>query len=106
MQVEGIRRHHERPVPGVGAMYGPERLRERLAYADAVILTVPLSHSTQRQIGAADLQAMKRTAYLINVGRGATVDEASLVQALDKQRIAGAALYVFAEEPLAATSLL
>jgi phosphoglycerate dehydrogenase-like enzyme len=50
-------------------------------------------------IGAAELAVMKRTAYFINVGRGASVDEAALTRALAEQRIAGAAVDVFAQEP-------
>ena len=50
-------------------------------------------------IGARELRAMKSSAYFINVGRGATVDEPALAQALAEQRIAGAAIDVFAQEP-------
>jgi D-2-hydroxyacid dehydrogenase (NADP+) len=106
MQVEGIRRDPTQTVSGVAAMYAPEQLQERLASADVVVLTVPLSHATQGLIGATELRAMKPTAYLINIGRGRTVDKAALVQALDERWIAGAALDVFAEEPLPASSPL
>jgi phosphoglycerate dehydrogenase-like enzyme len=50
-------------------------------------------------IGAGQLRAMKPSAYFINVGRGASVDETALAQALRERRIAGAAVDVFAEEP-------
>jgi phosphoglycerate dehydrogenase-like enzyme len=50
-------------------------------------------------IGARELRAMKPTAYFINVGRGASVDEVALAQALAERRIAGAAVDVFAQEP-------
>jgi phosphoglycerate dehydrogenase-like enzyme len=50
-------------------------------------------------IGADELRAMKPSAYFVNVGRGATVDEAALARALAEKRIAGAAIDVFAEEP-------
>lgn len=106
MRVEGIRRHPEHGVAGVAAMYAPEQLRERLARADVVVLTVPLSRATQGMIGAAELRAMRPTAYLINIGRGGTVDQPALVRALEERRIAGAALDVFAEEPLPASSPL
>ncbi|MDA1036677.1 MAG: D-2-hydroxyacid dehydrogenase, partial [Chloroflexi bacterium] len=102
MHVESIRRH---PTGGA-ASYGPERLRERLAHADVVVLTLPLTDATKRLIGPAELQVMKPSAYLINVGRGGTVDEAALVEALRAGRIAGAALDTFTEEPLPATSPL
>lgn len=100
MQVEGVREHPERSVPGVGAMYHRNQLLERLPHADMVVLTVPLSSATRGMIGATELQAMRPTAYLINIGRGGTVDEAALVQALSNHQIAGAALDVFVEEPL------
>jgi D-2-hydroxyacid dehydrogenase (NADP+) len=106
MQVEGIRRHPNHGVTGVGAMYGPEQLLERLAHADVVVLTVPLSPATRAMIGVAELRAMKSAAFLINIGRGGTIDEPALVQALNEQWIAGAALDVFAEEPLPASSPL
>ena len=50
-------------------------------------------------IGAAELRAMKPSAYFVNVGRGATVDETALAEALSDKRIAGAAIDVFAQEP-------
>ena len=50
-------------------------------------------------IGAGELRTMKPSAYFINVGRGATVDESALARALADRRIAGAAVDVFAEEP-------
>ena len=106
MQVEGIRRNPAQVVAGVAAMYAPDRLRERLGHADVVVLTVPLSQATQGLIGPAELQAMKRSAYLINIGRGGTVDEPALIRALEEQQIAGAALDVFAEEPLPPSSPL
>jgi len=106
MLVEGIRRDPSRAVEGVAAMYGPEQLRERLAQVDVVVLTVPLSQATRGLIGTAELRAMKPAAYLVNIGRGGTVDEPALVQALSEHWIAGAALDVFAEEPLPPSSPL
>jgi phosphoglycerate dehydrogenase-like enzyme len=106
MRVEGIRRDSQTAVPGIAAMYGPQALRERLAHADIVVLTVPLSRETQGLIGAPELAAMKPSAYLVNIGRGATVDEAALVAALRAGRLAGAGLDVFGEEPLPDTSPL
>lgn len=70
-----------------------------LASADILSLHVPLTPYTQAMIGAAQLRAMKPTAYLINTARAALVDEAALIQALDEAWIAGAALDMLAEEP-------
>lgn len=106
MEVEGIRRNPDQAVAGVKAMYGPDQLRARLPHADVVVLTIPLSTATQGLFGATELKAMKPTAYLINIGRGGTIDEAALVQALSEHWIAGAGLDVFTQEPLPATSPL
>lgn len=77
-------------------------LPRALAAADFVVLTVPLTDATRGLVGAAALAAMKPGAWLINVARGAVVDEAALVSALRERRIGGAVLDVFAEEPLPA----
>lgn len=75
-------------------------LRAMLAECDFVSIHCVLNAETRGLIGEAELGAMKPTAYLINVSRGAIVDEAALVKALEEGRIAGAALDVYAEEPL------
>jgi len=62
-------------------------------------MCAPLTHETQHMIGARELGLMKPTAYFINVGRGASVDEPALARALADERIAGAAVDVFAHEP-------
>jgi phosphoglycerate dehydrogenase-like enzyme len=74
-------------------------LHELLAPSDVVVMCAPLTDATRRMIDADALRAMKRSAYLVNVGRGATIDEAALAGALRERRIAGAAIDVFAEEP-------
>jgi lactate dehydrogenase-like 2-hydroxyacid dehydrogenase len=73
-----------------------------LRQADFVSLHTPLTEQTRGFFGPADLAAMKKTAFLINTARGAIVDEAALVRALSEHLIAGAALDVFADEPLPA----
>jgi phosphoglycerate dehydrogenase-like enzyme len=82
--------------------YGPAELPRMLPRCDVVVLCAPLTRETRRLIDRAALAAMKPTAYFINVGRGASVDEAALAEALAARRIAGAGLDVFAEEPPAA----
>jgi phosphoglycerate dehydrogenase-like enzyme len=81
---------------------GLERLPDLLARADVVVMCAPLTPESRHMIGARQLSLMKPTAYFINVGRGATVDEAALARALAEGRLAGAAVDVFAEEPPAA----
>jgi phosphoglycerate dehydrogenase-like enzyme len=68
--------------------------------ADVVTIHLVLSARTRRLVGEADIAAMKPTAYLINTARGPIVDEWALVEALRANRIAGAGLDVFDEEPL------
>jgi phosphoglycerate dehydrogenase-like enzyme len=97
-------------LPGTGdpegalpdAWLSPAQLPELLARSDVVVLCAPLTAETRGLIGPRALAAMKPSAYLINVGRGASVDERALAQALAEQRIAGAAIDVFAQEPPAA----
>jgi phosphoglycerate dehydrogenase-like enzyme len=78
---------------------GRDRMPELLARSDVVVMCAPLTPETHRMIGAGELGMMKPSAYFINVGRGATVDEAALARALADGRIAGAAVDVFAQEP-------
>jgi phosphoglycerate dehydrogenase-like enzyme len=78
---------------------GPDGLAELLERSDVVVMAAPLTPATRGMIGATQLARMKRSAYFINVGRGASVDEAALARALSERRIAGAAVDVFAEEP-------
>jgi phosphoglycerate dehydrogenase-like enzyme len=77
-------------------------LVELLAAADVVTIHLRLSDRTRGLIGRPELEAMKRTALLVNTSRGPIVAEAALVEALHTGLIAGAALDVFDEEPLPA----
>ncbi len=77
-----------------------------LETADVISLHVPLTDSTVGMIGRAELETMKPTAILINVARGGVVDEEALVEALRAGTISGAALDVYAAEPLEADSPL
>jgi phosphoglycerate dehydrogenase-like enzyme len=75
-------------------------LHEVLPEADFVILAAPETPETRRMIAAPELACMKATAYFINLARGALVDEPSLIAALKRRAIAGAALDVASQEPL------
>ncbi|CAD6534738.1 2-hydroxyacid dehydrogenase [Paraburkholderia metrosideri] len=94
--------------PQAEAAYGAKRveLAELLATSDFVCLQVPLTAETRHMIGAAEFNAMKKSAILINASRGATVDEPALIEALQNGTIRGAGLDVFDTEPLPADSPL
>lgn len=100
MRVLGVRRHPAVGAPGVEAMFGPDQLLGLLPEADFVVLAVPLTHETQGMIGERELRAMKPTAYIVNIGRGGTIQEDALIRALQEGWIAGAGLDVVETEPL------
>ncbi len=106
MRVMGVRRHPEQGAACVAEMYASESLPELLPQADFVVLTVPLTGETRGMIGKRELKAMKPSAYLVNIGRGGTVDQEALTQALREGWIAGAGLDVTDPEPLPADSPL
>jgi D-2-hydroxyacid dehydrogenase (NADP+) len=106
MTVIGTRRD---PAKGGGAadeVHADSRLMQLIPRADFVVLTTALTPETTGLIGRAQLAAMKPTAFLVNVARGKVCDELAVTEALAAKRIAGAALDVTAEEPLAAASPL
>jgi phosphoglycerate dehydrogenase-like enzyme len=88
------------------AIVGADELAEVLPWADVVVDVLPATPQTRRVFDAAAFAAMRPGARFLNVGRGWTVDETALVGALRDRRIAGAALDVFEEEPLADDSPL
>lgn len=79
--------------------FTPGELHELLARSDVVVMCAPLTRETRAMFDAKAFGAMKPSAYFINVGRGGSVDEGALVQALTEGRIAGAGIDVFAQEP-------
>ena len=87
-------------------LYPISELGEILPDADYVVLSLPLTVETRHMFGAKEFAAMKPASFLINIARGSVVDEAALIAALAGKRIAGAALDVFEEEPLAKESPL
>ena len=86
--------------------FGLDRLDEVIAQSDFVVLAAPLTEKTRHIINAERLARMKPEAYVINVARGALIDEAALTDVLRNHRIGGAALDVFDHEPLPADSPL
>ncbi len=102
MRVIAVRRHPAAEPAPAHEQWPTARLGDMLEAADWVVIAAPHTRETERMIGAAELARMKPSARLVNLGRGALVDEAALVQALRTGAIAGAALDVFDEEPLPA----
>jgi lactate dehydrogenase-like 2-hydroxyacid dehydrogenase len=74
-------------------------LVELAAWCDGLIVTLPGGDATRAVVNAEVLQALGPQAWLVNVSRGSTVDEAALLQALEQRTLAGAALDVFLNEP-------
>lgn len=105
MEITGVKRTPE-PVENVNRVFGPDSLVEAITDARFVTLALPLTEDTHHLIDEEILRAMRSDAYLLNVARGAVVDEDALVEAIQEERIAGAALDVFEEEPLPETSPL
>ena len=85
---------------GVESLWRPERLPEMLGESDFVVVAAPHTPETEKLFRRPLFRAMRRTAYLINVGRGAVVDLSDLTAALEADNLAGAALDVFETEPL------
>jgi phosphoglycerate dehydrogenase-like enzyme len=79
---------------------GPDEWRARLGEFDWVILAVPATPETDGMIGASELAAMKDSVVLVNIARGAVVDQPALVAALEAKTIGGALLDVTTPEPL------
>lgn len=80
--------------------FSPHELHEMLPECDFVVISLPLTPETEHFVGEAALRAMKPSAYLVNIARGAIVDEQALIRALQEEWIAGAGLDVFEREPL------
>ena len=85
-------------------LYPIQALKSMLKLCDFVVVCVPLTPDTRNLISEAELTVLKPTAQLINIGRGGVVDQAALFTALQERHLAGAALDVFAEEPLPSSS--
>jgi phosphoglycerate dehydrogenase-like enzyme len=95
-----------RPVRLADRTVSGDEWRPLLAEADFVVSTLPLTAETTSVIGAAELALLGPTAWMINVGRGGTIDQDALLDALTDHRIGGAALDVFEVEPLPTESPL
>jgi phosphoglycerate dehydrogenase-like enzyme len=103
MKVLGLRMRASQPPENdslIDQLYGSEQRLDMLSRCDYVVVTLPLTEQTRGFIRDAEFAALKKTAVVINVGRGPTIDERVMIKMLSENRIRGAALDVFDQEPL------
>ena len=100
MKVLAVREDPSKGANVADAVYGTDGLPGLLPEADFVLLCTPVTPSTTRLMNRDMIERMKSDAYVINVGRGALIDEAAIIEALREKRLGGAALDVFDREPL------
>jgi phosphoglycerate dehydrogenase-like enzyme len=106
MRVIAVRRHPAAVPAPADEQWGRERLEELAGRAHALVLAAPLTGETRGLLDRALIARLRPEAVVVNLGRGGLVDEDALIEALREGRIAGAALDVFREEPLADSSPL
>lgn len=97
-KVRGVARHAG--VRDGIEVYGEDKLEELLPQTDALLMILPGSEATKHVLNAERLKQLPNHAWIVNVGRGTSVDDAALLSALDEGTIGGAALDVFTTEPL------
>jgi D-2-hydroxyacid dehydrogenase (NADP+) len=100
MNVIGVTTAVERKLPGFDRMMHRKDLEKAAALADFLIVLAPHTKENEKLISARVIAAMKPTAFIINVARGAVIDEDALLAAVREKRIGGAGLDVFVKEPL------
>jgi phosphoglycerate dehydrogenase-like enzyme len=108
VKIHAVRRNSAKSAndPVVDRIFMLQDLHEMLAGIDVLVCAAPLTPDTHHMISDAQFAVMKPTAIVVNVGRGPVIDEAALIRALQNERIAGASLDVFEEEPLPVSSPL
>ncbi len=100
MKVVGTRRNPQGTLQNVDELYPPSELSAVLRQSNFLCITAPHTDETANMIGANELAQLPDKAILINISRGAVVDEAALIEALRSGKLLGASLDVFAHEPL------
>jgi phosphoglycerate dehydrogenase-like enzyme len=103
MRVIGVT-SQAREVAGFAKVYPRSQIADAFAESDYVVVLTPYSAETHHMVDAAAIGSMKPNGYFINLARGGVVDERAVLDALQKAAIAGAAMDVFATEPLPADS--
>jgi len=104
MTVVGVKRNIDDYSGPADEVVSPERFPDQLARADVVVLCCPLTDQTRELMNDGAFNAMKKSAYLVNVARGGCVNEPALLSALNHDSIAGAAIDHFNDEPLPVSS--
>ncbi len=105
MNVIGVRRHADRPVPpGFDAVIPHLQYHEMIVRANHVVLALPLTDGTRWFFGEDEIEVIPKGAYLYNIGRGGLIDEKYVQAALRNGWLAGAGLDVFEDEPLPESS--
>ena len=90
----------------VQRLYPPQAVKSMFKECDFVVVTVPLTSETRGMLGADELAALKPSCYLVDISRGGVIQQDALINALREDKLAGAALDVFAKEPLPADNPL
>ncbi|MNR07756.1 Glyoxylate/hydroxypyruvate reductase A [compost metagenome] len=106
MSVIGLNRSGTPQAAFDTTVHGEEGLQQLLSQSDFIVVLLPSTAKTRGFLQKEHLAMMKPTAFFINLARGDVLDEESLIQALQEGKLAGAALDVFEQEPLPATSPL
>jgi phosphoglycerate dehydrogenase-like enzyme len=100
MRIAAVRRHAGECPPGLASVSDLGGLDELLASSDHLVVTLPLTPATRGLLDAERVRRVKSGAHVYNVGRGGIVDEAALLARLEDGSLGGAAMDVFAAEPL------
>ncbi len=100
--VRGVRRTKKAADPAFDEIHTNDELDALLPDTDILALALPATGETKGFLSAARLALLPKTAYVVNVGRGSAIDQAALLAALNHDRLAGAALDVFEQEPIPA----
>jgi phosphoglycerate dehydrogenase-like enzyme len=100
MRVIGVRRKAGSGGAGIDRVVGAEQLAEVVGEADYLAIAAPLTSATRGAVSREVISRMKPSAWIMNIARGAIVDEPAMIEALQAKRIGGAALDVFTTEPL------
>jgi Phosphoglycerate dehydrogenase and related dehydrogenases len=106
MRVLASKKHVEGDVANIDKIFTPQNFREALPEADYVVISVPRTAETDDLIGTAEIAMLKNSCILINIARAKIIQQDALIDALKENRIRGAALDVFEQEPLPSDSVL